>query len=100
MTVVDTAAWEAAGGTTRRHHRATAGTGEDPAIDKNLDDGSRTSVGELKLGKGKIRIVGGALPTPTETNDHRYGLRNYGLTYSGLFLMENAIRHDAPVLGR
>jgi hypothetical protein len=98
MTVVDTAAFEEAGGhvvgTT-----TTIGTGEDPNIDKHLDDGARTSVGELALGAGKVRIVGGALPTPTESQDHRYGLRNYGLTYSGLFLMENAVKHDAPGLG-
>ena len=49
---------------------------------------------------GRIRIVGGALPTPTETEDHRFGLRNYGLTYSGLFLMENAIEHDVKGLGK
>ena len=99
MTVVDTAAWEEAGGqvvgTT-----ATATTGEDPAADRALDDGSLTSVGELKLGKGRIRIVGGALPTPSEKLDHRFGLRNYGLTYSGLYVMENAIRYDVKQLGR
>ncbi|MGH2837863.1 MAG: M14 family zinc carboxypeptidase [Thermoleophilaceae bacterium] len=100
MTVVDTAAWEAAGGhvvgTT-----TTLLTGEDPAIDRNLDDGATTSVGELLLGDagGRIRIVGGTLPTPTETQDHRFGLRNYALTYSGLFLMENSVRHDVAKLG-
>jgi hypothetical protein len=31
------------------------------------------------------------LPTPTEANDHRYGLRNYAMTYTGLFIMENSI---------
>ena len=46
-----------------------------------------------------MRIIGGALPTPTEEHDHRFGLRNYGLTYSGLFLMENAIQNDAAELG-
>ena len=46
-----------------------------------------------------MRIVGGALPMPTESQDHRFGLRNYGLTYSGLFLMENAIAYDAAGLG-
>ena len=99
MTVVDTAAWEGAGGqvvgTT-----TTEGTGEDPAIDRNLDDGSLTSIGELALGDGKVRIVGAALPTPTEEQDHRYGLRNYALTYSGLYVMENSVRYDAPALGR
>jgi hypothetical protein len=98
MSVVATDAWKAAGGkvvgTT-----TTVGTGEDPAIDKNLDDGALTSIGELALGKGKVRVVGGALPTPTEENDHRYGLRNYAMTYTGLFLMENAITHDAAGLG-
>ena len=49
---------------------------------------------------GRIRIVGGALPMPTEKNDHRFGLRNYALTYSGLFLMENAIEHDVKALGK
>ena len=99
MTVVDTDAWEEAGGqvvgTT-----GTATTGEDPAADRQLDDGALTSVGELKLGKGRIRIVGGALPMPTEKEDHRFGLRNYGLTYSGLYVMENAIRYDVKQLGR
>jgi hypothetical protein len=100
MTVVDTAAWEGAGGqvigTT-----STVLTGEDPAIDRNLDDGGLTSVGELHLGEagGRIRIVGGALPMPTEAEDHRFGLRNYALTYSGLFLMENSIKHDVAKLG-
>jgi hypothetical protein len=98
MTVVATDAWEAAGGKVLGTTNTVA-TGEDPAVDKELDDGSLTSVGELELGKGRVRIVGGALPEPTEANDHRYGLRNYGLTYSGLFLMENAVAHDAPGLG-
>jgi hypothetical protein len=101
MTVVDTAAWEEAGGHVIGTTSTTL-TGEDPAVDRNLDDGSLTSVGELELGKrgGRIRVVGGALPMPTETQDHRYGLRNYALTYSGLFLMENAIEHDVKRLGK
>ena len=36
---------------------------------------------------------------PTEANDHRYGLKDYALTYSGLYIMENVIRHDAPGMG-
>jgi hypothetical protein len=98
MTVVKSDAFQAAGGTTVGT-TSTGGTGEDPYIDTQLDDRSLTSVGELKLGEGKVRIVGGALPTPTEENDHRFGLRDYGLTYSGTFLMENAIRNDAGELG-
>jgi hypothetical protein len=44
--------------------------------------------------------MGGALPTPSEELDHRYGLRDYGPTYSGLFVLENALEHDVPELGR
>ena len=90
MTVVTKADWEKAGGKTV----ATTGNAAGDA-----DDETQASIGELKLGKGVIRIVGGALPTPTEANDHRYGLRNYGPTYTGLFTLENSIRHDAPGLG-
>ncbi len=102
MTVVDTAAWEGVGGHVIGTTYSGPQTRQDPALDRNLDDGSLTSVGELELGKrgGRIRIVGGALPTPTETQDHRYGLRNYVLTYSGLFLMENSIEHDVKRLGK
>lgn len=90
MTVVDSAAWRAAGGTVV----GTTGNGAGDA-----DDQARTSIGEVRLGEGRIRIVGGALPTPTEEHDHRYGLRDYALTYTGLFLLENSIRHDVAGLG-
>jgi hypothetical protein len=59
----------------------------------------RVTLGRLPVGKGRVQVVGGALPTQTEDNDHRFGLRDYGLTYSGLYVMENAVRYDAPGLG-
>jgi len=90
MTTVATAAWEDAGG----HTIGTTGN-----LEGSSDDGSRASIGELKLGQGRIRIIGGALPMPTEENDHRYGLRNYAPTYTGLFLLENSIRNDVAGLG-
>ena len=77
MTVVDEAAFTEAGG----HIVGTTGDGQ-------------VSVGQIKLGKGVIRIVGGALPTPTEEYDHRYGLRDYAMTYSGLYIMENSITYS------
>jgi hypothetical protein len=87
MTTVDTAAFTEAGGTV-------------VATTPNADaGGDGVSIGEIPLGSGFVRVLGGALPTPTEENDHRYGLKSYGLTYSGLFVMENAIRHDAAGLG-
>lgn len=90
MTVVDADAWEEAGG-------HTIGTTGDS--DGTSDDGSQVSVGELPLGDGKIRVLGGALPMPSEGNDHRFGLRDYALTYTGLYILENSIRHDDPGLG-
>lgn len=36
------------------------------------DAGTQTSVGEVAVGAGKVRILGGGLPMPTEANDHRY----------------------------
>ena len=90
MTVVTTAAFEQAGG-------AVVGTtGNNTG---SSDDGTQTSVGEIAVGEGKIRILGGGLPTPTEANDHRYGLKDYALTYSGLYILENSIKHDDPQLG-
>jgi hypothetical protein len=90
MQVVDSAAWQAKGGET------VATTGN---LTGGSDNTAQTSVGQMKLGDGQIRIVGGALTTPTEANDHRYGLRDYAMTYSALFLMENSLVHDAPNLG-
>src|SRR4051794_23644626 len=81
MTGVDTDAFTAAGG-------KVVGTTEEAV-----------TLGRLPVGKGRVLIVGGALPTPSEDLDHRYGLRDYGLTYSGLYIMENAIRYDAKGLG-
>jgi hypothetical protein len=90
MTIVTKAAWTAAGGTTVGTTGNNAGSS---------DDQTQTSVGELALGKGKIRILGGGLAMPSEADDHRYGLKDYALSYSGLYILENAIKHDAPGLG-
>jgi len=90
MSVVTSSAWQAAGGVTV----GTTGNGAGSS-----DDQTQTSVGQLKLGDGQIRIVGGALPVQSESNDHRYGLRDYAMTYTGLFIMENSLKHDAPGLG-
>ena len=82
MTAVAEQAFEDAGGT------VVGTTGE-----------GKATLGHVTLGSGSIKIVGGALPTPTEDEDHRYGLRDYALTYSGLYIMENVIRWDAAGLG-
>ena len=90
MTIVTSTAWTAAGGVT------VGTTGNSTG---GSDTGTQTSVGELPLGAGKVRILGGGLAMPTEENDHRYGLKDYALTYSGLYILENSIEHDAPGIG-
>src|SRR3954470_11138682 len=90
MSIVLKTAWDKLSG-------KTIGTTGNGAGDS--DDGTQTSVGEAKLGKGMVRILGGALPTPTETYDHRYGLRDYAPTYTGLYILENSLKHNAPGLG-
>lgn len=72
---VDQAAFEDAGGRTA----ATNGTG-------------RAAYGEVPLGQGKIRFLGSLLPDPTEAYDHRYGLQNYAVTYTGYTLLENMLK--------
>ncbi len=86
MTVVTTSAFEAAGG----HVVGTTGNNSGSS-----DDGTQTSVGELAVGAGKIRIMGGGLPMPTETQDHRYGLKDFALSYSGLYILENSLNHNS-----
>jgi hypothetical protein len=91
MTIVKKDAWDAVKGQT------VATTGNNSG---GSDSGTQTSVGELKLGSGLIRIMGGGLHMPTEENDHRYGLKDYSLTYSGLYILENSMKYDHPVLGK
>jgi hypothetical protein len=43
--------------------------------------------------------MGGGLAMPTEEYDHRYGLKDYSLTYSGLYILENSMVYDHPDLG-
>ena len=79
---VDRAAWEAAGG------RAVGGDGSDGASD------SRTSLGELPVGNGVVRILGGFQPFPTTEYDHQFGLSSYGVTDSGYVLLRNLLQWD------
>jgi hypothetical protein len=72
---VESAAWEADGGT-------TLGT----------NGSEQTIYGEKTLGKGRVRFLGALLPDPTEEFDHPYGLQNYAVTYTGYTLLENMLR--------
>lgn len=80
---VDEAAWKAAGGTVAA--RTLGLIKADPDADRKTG----VSLGDLKLGKGTIRIAGAVLPEPTEANYHPFGLSSYSLTYTGYQLIEN-----------
>lgn len=51
----------------------------------------RVSYGEIKLGKGRIRVIGALLPNPTAKFDHPFGLANYTLTYAGYQVLQNSL---------
>jgi hypothetical protein len=89
--VVDQAAWEAAGGSTAARTLARLGTEPE-------DEGTvtGTSLGELRLGKGVIRMAGALLPEPTEQNYHPFGLSSYALTYTGYQVFENLVAYQRP----
>ena len=79
---VDKPAWEKAGG-------RTAGTSADAGTRDAAPVYGRVTLGELKKGKGQIRISGALLPQPTEKFDHPFGLEPYALTYTGYIVMRN-----------
>ncbi len=51
----------------------------------------RVTLGRIALGKGTVSFIGAVLPSPTEDNDHPYGLSSYAPTYTGYQIMINAI---------
>ncbi len=55
------------------------------------------ALGELPLGLGRIRFVGGLLPDPEERYDHPFGLASYALTYTGWQLFENVVQWQRPL---
>jgi hypothetical protein len=55
------------------------------------------ALGELAVGQGRIRFVGGLLPDPEERYDHPFGLSNYALTWTGWQLFENLAQWQRPL---
>jgi hypothetical protein len=83
---VDREAWEAACGF---DNCVTATT---------LSEGDLVNLGEARLGQGTVRIAGIMLPDPVfapdERNDHRFGLADYALTYTGWEVLQNLIDYQ------
>src|SRR3954447_2636075 len=90
---VDTAAWKKAGG------RYVAGSADAGARDAEANY-NKVTIGELKLGSGRIRIAGALLPQSTEKYDHEFGLEPYATTYTGYVMARNLLgsRNRAPAL--
>lgn len=74
---VSASAWKKAKGL-QRAVGTTGGTGQ-------------ISYGEIKWGKGRIRILGAVLPMPTDKFDNPFGVADYSLTYSGYQLLKNVL---------
>jgi hypothetical protein len=81
---VDRAAWEAAGG-------RTAATSADSGDRDAAPVYTKTTLGELALGSGQIRIAGALLPQPSEEFDHPLGLEPHAATYTGYILACNLL---------
>ena len=70
---VSRGAWEGAGGKSLAY----------------ITDEAQIGLGRLKVGKGKIGIIGALLPRPTEKFDHFFGLSDYGVTVAGGQILNN-----------
>jgi hypothetical protein len=80
--------WEDAGG-------VTVATVDPPKNRKSGTEGQdklKTSIGELKLGKGRLVIFGALLPQPSENYDHWFGLNPYTVTIAGQSMLLRALR--------
>jgi hypothetical protein len=86
--MVRRADWEKAGGktiaTSDPLSNATAVPDEGTATDK-------TSVGTLKIGSGRIVILGALLPDPTDSYPHWFGLDGTAMTSFGHHLFQKAV---------
>jgi putative cell wall-binding protein len=85
---VDRDVWEDAGGVTV----GLAGAGRLPSV----GDADHVTYGELPLGDGVIRILGGLLPMPTTEYDHPFGLGGYGVAFSGYQVFHNMLQWVRP----
>jgi hypothetical protein len=76
--------WVAAGG------RPVGGSANSGARDAEAVP-ERTTLGEMPLGQGKIRILGALLPQPSNEYDHPLGVEPYSVTYTGYILFCNLV---------
>jgi hypothetical protein len=77
---VDQTAWQTAGG----RSAGTTGT-------------SKTSLGEIPVGSGRVRILGSLLPDPSGDATHPFGASDYAVTYGGYQLFLNLLGASAKL---
>lgn len=85
--VVDADAWKKAGGSVAGRASVTVKATETIGV----------ALGDVPLGRGRIRIAGGLLPTPTQAYNHPYGLDGYGLSWTGWQVLANLLSGGAAV---
>lgn len=88
---VDRAIWEEAGGVTV----GTADPPQDRKVGTEGKDTTRTNVGVMEMGKGRIVIFGALLPMATEDFPHWFGLDAYTISIPGQQLLMNALKLGA-----
>ena len=86
---VDRNVFEEAGG-------RVAGTSADGGARDAKAVFDRVALGELKLGKGQVRIAGALLPQPTEKYDHPQGLEPHAVTTGGYIVFRNLLETVVP----
>jgi uncharacterized repeat protein (TIGR01451 family) len=80
---------------------ATTTSGNTRAPLDPLQPANITNLGEARLGQGVVRIGGIMFPdpiyAPDARNDHRFGLADYSLTYTGWEVFKNLINFERTV---
>jgi hypothetical protein len=68
-------------------------------VKRNASEPTGVAYGEVPVGKGRVRIAGGLLPTPTELYNHPYGLEGYALSWTGWQVLANmlSVNGTAPL---
>ncbi len=83
QSIVNTDAWKKAGGVVAGLAAVKVGSADEEPIG--------VAYGEMPVGKGRVRIAGGLLPQPTEANNHTYGLKGHGLSWTGWQVFVNLL---------
>ncbi|WP_440009415.1 M14 family metallopeptidase [Halomicrococcus sp. SG-WS-1] len=81
LTVVEPAAFTAAGGTVAGYTNETGGSGR------------YVSAGSFTAGDGEIHVVGGLLPPAHQSSLHPFGMLDYTATFLGHTVLTNALGH-------